>query len=243
MVKATTKKNSEQKQAFTVDESLDIAYHKGSENLGAETHWIEEESQSPPEELDTSENLVHLYLSETRRTPMLTGQEEKRLGSYIEQEKHLAQVTQELTNRYDREPSAVEILSTFLDNFFRAYPFFEALCNEVDIPVSKPVADRVNNSGLIHAIDGYIDPQLINSISQTIGTNTEQTLRALVQLSLDSQLIYWPAMEEARKQSSFAEFEATVKSEPFRARLAAKEADISLYYKQIRNRAREAGDH
>ncbi len=52
-----------------------------------------------PDEIDTSENLVHLYLSETRRTPMLTGQEEKRLGSYIEQEKYLTQIEHELASQ------------------------------------------------------------------------------------------------------------------------------------------------
>jgi hypothetical protein len=52
----------------------------------------EDESRNVTDEIDTSENLVHLYLSETRRTPMQTGTEEKRLGSYIDQDKYISQI-------------------------------------------------------------------------------------------------------------------------------------------------------
>lgn len=80
-MKTSTKKNTQLKSAFTEDESMDMTYHKEPDGIEPESHWAEEESHNTPDEIDTSENLVHLYLSETRRTPMLTGKEERGWGA------------------------------------------------------------------------------------------------------------------------------------------------------------------
>ena len=170
------------KSVFAEEEPAEMTYRKDSENIEAEARWTEEEPHRPPDELDTSENLVHLYLSETRRTPMLTGHEEKRLGSIIEQDKYLTQIEQEMTNKLDHDPSSVDILFALLDGFCRESALFDALCKYFEIPEDEPIVSRASNSRLIHNIDGYIEPQLVNTISGIINENPEQTLRALIQL-------------------------------------------------------------
>jgi len=130
-VKTSTKKYPEAKSGLNEVESADLSYHKTSRGIEPDAHWMEEESRNVPEEIDTSENLVHLYLSETRRTPMLTGHEEKRLGCLIEQEKHLSQLALELANKLNREPSASEIFITLLENFCRESELFKALCRQL----------------------------------------------------------------------------------------------------------------
>jgi RNA polymerase primary sigma factor len=239
---AKPKKNSTVKSAFE-EESLDMAYHKESDNIEPEGRWSEEDSHNTPDEIDTSENLVHLYLSETRRTPMLTGLEEKRLGSYIEQEKYLTQIENELAGKNDKDSSATGVFLTLLDSFCRSSTLFEALCQHFAIPESESIACKVTEPSLIHAIDGYIDPQLVNTLSEIIGSNTEQASRALIQLSLDSQLICWPILGEAGKLCSLSEFTDIIKSDRFRSNLAQKESEIVLHFEQIRNRALEAGNH
>jgi len=148
-----------------------------------------------------------------------------------------------LASRYDHEPSAADIFLTLLDNFCRESGLFEALCQQFQIPESEPVACKATHPKLLRAIDGYIDPQLVNTMAEITGSNTEQTLRALVQLSLDSQLIYWPKLGQAAGQCSLDVFQDLVKSEEYRANLAMQDSEIALYFKQIRDRAREAGDH
>jgi RNA polymerase primary sigma factor len=56
-------------------------------------------------------------------------------------------------------------------------------------------------------------------------------------------LIYWPKLGQAAGQCSLDVFQDLVKSEEYRANLAMQDSEIALYFKQIRDRAREAGDH
>ena len=65
----------------------------------------------------------------------------------------------------------------------------------------------------------------------------------MVQLSLDSQLICWSIIDQAGSIGSVDEFIALVKIEEFRRILTNHEPDIALYFNQIKDRAREAGDH
>jgi len=242
-VKTTAKKNTETKPPFTEDETMGVSYRKGTEDMETDTHWLEEEPRRSPDELDTSENLVHLYLSETRRTPMLTGLEEKKLGSYIEQEKYLTQIEQELVSKYDREPSAADVLLTLLDSFCRKSSLFEALCRQFQLHSADTIVSKATNPQLLQAIDGYIDPQLINTLSDITGLDTEQSSRALIQLSLDSQLICWSLLGKAGKLTSIPAFTSLVNSVDYRNSLIIRDSEIALHFKQVRDRAREAGDH
>jgi RNA polymerase primary sigma factor len=241
-VKTTTKKTANLKPNLTEDEPMDMAYRKDPPEIEPEVHWLEEESQLPGE-IDTSENLVHLYLSETRRTPMLTGQEEKRLGSYIEQEKYLAQMEQQLIAQLDRKPSGTETCLHILDSFCRESVLFEALCAHFSLPSSEPMEYKATAPKLIHSIDGYIDPQLVNTISEVTGSNPDQTLRELIQLSLDIQLIYWPLVTGIVKEKSTSGFIRFVKSESYRSTLENQEQLLNSHFTHVRDRAREAGDH
>jgi len=242
-MKTTAGKSSFLKTAITEDDSIDATYHNVSDAFERETPWTEEESYRRPEESDTSENLVYLYLSETRRTPILTGQEEKRLGSYIEQGKYLTQVKQDFLTRYDREPVASEILLIIFNNLCREALLFKSLCRQLDIPISDITSYRAVHPRLIHEIDGYIEPSLINNLTHIYGSKAEQNLRELVQLSLDLQLTYWPILNDAAEQNPQVPFVNLIKSEEFRSNLEDRKPEIALYYQQIQNRAREAADH
>jgi RNA polymerase primary sigma factor len=242
-VRTTTKKKPAVKSVFTEDESMDTPYRKETRNIEQDSAWTEESPRTIPNELDTSENLVHLYLSETRRTPMLTGQEEKKLGSCIEQDKYITQLEQELSLPLGREPSSTEILLKLLDGFCRKGSIFESLCQHLNIPKTEPIANRAVHPRLIHAINGYIDPQLVNVISSFTGSNVEKTLRELVQLSLDIQLTCWSAVSEVENISDFSAFTKIIKSPEYRSNLNSRKPEIDYHFQQIRDRAREAGDH
>jgi len=242
-MKTTTRKNQSIKAGFSFEEPLEGSFNKEPEEIETETRWNEEDVHNPPDELDSSENLMHLYLSETRRTPMLTGLEEKRLGSFIEQEKYLTQIEQDLKSKFNREPSGTELFLTLLDSFCREASLFEALCRHLDLPVYNTLLEKVTNPTLLHAIDGYIEPQLLNAISELTGASPEQTLRSLTQLSLDLQIIRWSMLKEAEQTNSLNSFIDLLKSDDYRTNLVRQELEMQQHFQQIRERAREAGNH
>lgn len=59
---AKTKKNPSAKSNFSEEEPLFTPYHKEPEEVEPELHWTEDEPRNQPDEIDTLENLVHLYL-------------------------------------------------------------------------------------------------------------------------------------------------------------------------------------
>jgi RNA polymerase primary sigma factor len=242
-MKTTARKSPVIRPVFNEDDTIDTACHTVPDTFEPETQWTEEEPYGRTEEIDTSENLVYLYLSETRRTPILTSQEEKKLGSQIEQDKYLTQLKQDFLTHHDRKPLASEILLIIFDNLCSESLLFNSLCRQLEIPLSDITSYKAAHAGLIHEIDGYIEPSLINNQAQIYGSKAEQTLRELVQLSLDLQLTYWPILNNAAEQNPQAPFVNLIKSEGFRSNLADREPEIALFYQQIQNRARDAGDH
>jgi RNA polymerase primary sigma factor len=246
-VKTTTKKNQNARRLFPEDEAPEMTYHRitnPSPEGEIESHWPEEDMFAG-EEIDTSENLVHLYLSETRRTPMLSVQEEKFLGILIEQEKYLSQLEHELAEKYQRIPAPAEVFQTILESFCRGIEIFRILCDIFNIPPSYTMEQKSTHPDLIHAIDSYIDPQLVNAVSERLSTrvNPEQVTRALIQLSLDTQLINWNIVDHLRTIISPEEFVCLVKSESNRMKLLEKEQQIKTHFEQVKARAKEAGDH
>ena len=148
-----------------------------------------------------------------------------------------------MTDRIFRKPSASEVMLTILDSFCRESSLFEALCCQFDVPDDEPVARKACFPPLLHAIDGYIEPQLVNTLSEVTGSNSDQTLRALVELSLDSQIICWHLLDDAAEICSLDAFTAIIKSDEFRNHLAEKDMEIASYLQKIKDRSREAGDH
>jgi len=241
-MRTTTKRNLKTKSTITDDEPMEVTFHHNASNIRADPHFSEEEINAP-EELDTSENLVHLYLTETRRTPMLTAQEEKTLGKYIEQEKYLSQIERELTSRNHGKPTSSKLLQAILDRFCRESSLFQALCQHFNILPSLLIEEKTTDPKLIEAISSFIDPQLANILSEAMGLSSDQTTRALIQISLDSQLICWSALGDARKESSPSKFTRRVQSDYFRKHLPDYEDIIGYYFRGIRDKAKEACDH
>jgi RNA polymerase primary sigma factor len=236
-----TKNKTSTKDAFSEYESSEVSC-KSNDNIEIGPRWTEEQLHAP-DGLDSSENLVHLYLSETRRTSMLTAQEEKRLGGQIEQEKYLSQIEKDWTSENHREPTPTELLKAILDRFCREALLFEALCRQFGIPVFSPIEYKATNPDLMKAIDGFISPELVDTMSEATGSNPDQTLRALVQLSLDLKLICWPVLEDIKKEVSLKEFIRVIKSETYRSQMVMYDDLVGCYFKQVRDKAREASDH
>jgi RNA polymerase sigma factor (sigma-70 family) len=208
-----------------------------------EENWVETESQHSPTSVGDTDNLVYLYLSEMGQTPKLNAAEEKQLGSRIEQEKYLAQFEIELATKDEIRPMAHELLIALAERFSSNGILFDALCRYLKIDTKEPIMQRASNPALHRAIDFYLEPDLVNHLVEAAGMGYATVEQSLVQLSLSNLLISWPVLKEAGQLSSMAEFSRLVKSPKYRAGLIKREAEAAAYFQQIRDTAREAGDH
>jgi DNA-directed RNA polymerase sigma subunit (sigma70/sigma32) len=83
---------------------------------------------------------------------------------------------------------------------------------------------------------------LVNLISKLL-VPVDQTLRAMVELSLDIQLMDWMVLAEAGKLVMMEEFAREIQSDDFLRNLEEQEDLLASHFKSIRTRAAEAGDH
>jgi len=238
----TTRTDFRTNRVTTEDRLLFPGYANPAE-VETDERWLESEARHSPSTTGDTDNLVYLYLSEMGQTAKLSAAEEKKLGSCIEQEKHLSQLEQELADDDDIQPMASEILLALAEGFSSNSRLFDAVCQYYHINTKESIMQRATNTNLHSAIDGYFEPEFINRMVEITGSDPENITRSLVQLSLSNLLMDWAILKEAGQKRSILEFGRLIKSKEYQSKLTKCEADIAAHFKQIRDRAKDAGDH
>jgi RNA polymerase primary sigma factor len=229
----------DREQVFSQDEELDLANKE-----------IEQEDEVSGRRITPSkggfelgEDSLNLYLAEVGQTPLLNAEEERVLGSQIEEGKHLVRLEKDWLAEHGGQPSAIDLLLVLVERLSRARLLFETLYQYLELPSDGNVAEKVLHPDLRRAIDDHIDQHLSGAIAQITGASQTRTEQALIQLSLDSRLIPWHTIEQAGERSSLADFEEGLRSPEFREELERYRSEIARHFEQIRERADQATKH
>lgn len=229
----------DREQVFSRDEELDLANKEMDQEDEVSGRGI-----TPSKwELELGEDSLNLYLAEVGQTPLLNAEEERVLGSQIEEGKHLVRLEEDWVAEHGAQPSAIDLLLALVERFSQARLLFETLYQYLELPSDGSIAGKVLHPGLRRAIDGNIDQHLSGAIAQITGESQTRTEQALIQLSLDSRLIPWHTIERAGERSSLAEFEEGLRSPEFRGELERHRSEIARHFEQIRERADQATKH
>jgi RNA polymerase primary sigma factor len=226
-------------QVFSGDEELDSA----DEEIGQEEKFSELGIAPPKQEFELGEDSLNLYLAEVGQTPLLNAEEEKLLGSQIEEGKYLSRLEEDWLAKHGAQPSAIDLLLALMERFSRAHLLFEILYQHLELPSHGSIVEKVLHPDLRRAIDGHIDQHLSSAIAQITGASQTRTEEALIQLSLDSQLIPWHIIEGTGQRNSLAEFGKALRSPEFRDELEEHRSEIAKHFEQIRERAGQASNH
>ncbi len=229
----------DREQVFSRDEELDLAnkeIDQRDEVSGRRITPLKREPGFGDESLD-------LYLDELGQIPLLSAEEERVLGSQIEEGKHIARLEKHWLAKHGTQPSEIDLLLVLVKRFSRASLLFETLYQYLELPSHGSITEKVLHPDLRRAINGNIDQQLSSAIAKITGTSQTRTEQALIQLSLDSRLIPWHTIEQAGERSSLAEFEEGLQSPEFREELERHRSEIARHFEQIRERADQATKH
>lgn len=240
--KTANRNNYRAKNAKSEERTLYPAYPVQG-FVGGDENWLESETFHSSPTVGDTDNLVYLYLSEMGQTPKLSAAEEKKLGSLIEQEKFLTGIEHGLFEKYEERPPASDVMFTLINTFSENEKLFDAVCWHCQLSSNSSIAQRASDPDFHRAIDGYLDPEFIQYISAITGIDKDRTEQSLIRLSLSNLLINWPMLTEAGQKTSMSEFAGLTQSAEFRRALTGQEAEIASHFKQIRDRAKEAGDH
>lgn len=226
-------------QVFSRDEELDLANKEIDQGDEVSGRWITPLKR----ELGLGEESLNLYLDELGQIRLLSAQEERVLGSQIEEGKHLVRIEKDWLTKHGAQPSAIDLLLVLVERFSRARLLLETLYQYLELPSHGSIAEKVLHPDVRRAIDGHIDQQLSGAIAKITGASQTRTEQALIQLSLDSRLIPWHTIEQAGERSSPADFEEGLRSPEFREDLERHRSEIARHFEQIRERADQATKH
>ena len=208
-----------------------------------EESWPETESNISLNGVAYMDNLVYLYLSEMGQTPKLNAAEEKELGSRIEQGRYLEKLENDLKNETGLKVISSILTRELLTRFSGYADIFTAIGRYNHLNDCETIGQLAAHPTLHRAIDGYLDPQMIEHLKKVSGIKSNKIEESIIELSLTVLLIDWNTLEEIGQIGTMAEFGRKVKTGVFCRALATREKDLDAHFTKIKNRAREAQDH
>jgi RNA polymerase primary sigma factor len=183
---------------------------------------------------------MDLYLIECRRTRLLTANEEKTLGSSIEDGRFLSEIDRELVAKNGYPPSEVDLLLELIRRLCQSGSLLAMASKYFKLRVNGELTKTVLNPILRNAIDGQIDQRLAGAISQASGASEARTVQDLTELSLITKLIPWHMIKGLAEAGSIAKLKRALNSPKFHGKLKRIRPKIALHFEHIRQRSQEA---
>jgi len=194
------------------------------------------------EEQEVIDDPVRMYLREIGSVSLLSANDEKVLASKMEQDRHIRKIEDELSARSGIPPSASDIVVALLERVCRSSHLIDLLAEQLELPPSASLGERISDPRFRAAIDGEIDQQLVSAIAERMGEPPPKVEHALVDLSLDTCLLP-PGVLEAIEGKSLLEVSALLSDPDFLASLRSREKEFESYLDRISREAVRAEEH
>jgi RNA polymerase primary sigma factor len=149
----------------------------------------EVKDKSEVEEPETPDDPVRLYLRQVGRTPLLTAEEEKILARSKEEKDHINEIEEGCFYILRKPPSATDVVTVLLERLEQALPLLQAVEEELALAPHELLAKRISSPQLRAALDGQLNEQLIEAISQRMNESQTEVGQSLKKLSLDSAIL------------------------------------------------------
>ena len=206
---------------------------EGEELLTEET----EEIKSPPPlgDYEITDDSARMYLQEIGRVPLLNIREEKLLSRKIELGRNLERIEDNHFRKYKTLPSSVDVVIHLISQLSKAYQVVQIIVEYIGIDPSSGVAETIGNPEFRSAIDEVIDPSLIAAIAKGIGKGTTGAEEAIVNISINSQLLSPQLIEFlAKDETSWQKLKTLVTDDKFLSQIDSHSSEFQAYFEQIK---------
>jgi RNA polymerase primary sigma factor len=205
-----------------------------------------EESKPPaaPGEYDVIDDSIRMYLQEVGRVALLTAHEEKVLSRKIELGRYVERIEYNHFRKYKKFPSPVDIVIHVIFQLSKAYPVAQIIEERIGIEPSSNVVETIKNPEFRSAIDVVIDPLLIAAIAEGIDKGTTADEEAIVNLSINSQLLPQQLLELlARDKTSWRKLKTLLTNNGFLSQLDYHSSEFKAYFEKVRTEAEASERH
>jgi RNA polymerase sigma factor (sigma-70 family) len=229
-------KSADNIEQLLSDEELDML----EEELDSEDEFSEAKSVPAGGDVEPLGDSIDLYLLECRRTRLLNADEEKVLGSLIEDGRFISEIDQKLVPKNGYPSSDVDLLLELLRRLSHLGSLLRMVRKHLELGSSGKLSESVLNPKLRQAIDGQIDQHLLSAVVRAGGTSEAKAMQNLVELSLITRLIPWHIIQGLEETGSTAKLKRALGSSKFRSKLERRRPKIALHFNQIRQKSEEA---
>ncbi|MEN8614436.1 RNA polymerase sigma factor RpoD [Dehalogenimonas sp. THU2] len=216
-----------------------------SESIPEEAEHMLPEMEAPLEQLEHGivDDPVRMYLHEIGRVPLLNAETEKMLAKKMEAGKRIREIRQVCRETDGHNPNSVEIMVCMLQELKKAAETVTLLQKQLGLEVSTNFKEAVFAPKLRASIDQEIDQELTKSIAEEQDVPVSQIEQALIDLSLNSDLLPKKVLDGIPAEMEIDEIDELVADPAFIARLEHFEHQFKNYLDTVEIESRKAERH
>ncbi len=169
--------------------------------------------------------------------------EERQLGSQMEDETYLKRLENDWINYHGTRPTGENLVLWLSERLKHVESLFNEVCLYLGIGSPVIVIERLRHPKLRQAIDSFIEPELVKAISTAMGMGERKAYQELVRFSLDSRLMPWHLLKELATKQTLGELDSALRTPEFGSWLDWHQSDISRHFEQVKRQAKQASDH
>jgi RNA polymerase primary sigma factor len=204
----------------------------------------ESKPAAAPGEYEVIDDSARMYLQELGRVPLLTAQEEKVLCRKVELGRYVERLRDNHLRKYQRLPSAVDIIIHIVSQLSRGYPIARIIEERIGIEPSSSVAEMIKNPSFRAAIDVVIDPSLIAATAKAMDEEMTAAEEAIVNLSVSSQLVPTQLLELLDvAEPSRQKLKALLTDNRFLSQLDSHSGEFKAYFEDVQTEAETSETH
>jgi RNA polymerase primary sigma factor len=205
-----------------------------------------EEIKPPPPlgDYEVIDDSARMYLQEIGRVALLNVHEEKLLCQKIELGRSLERIEDNHFRKYKKFPSPVDIVTHVISQLSKAYPVVQIVEEFIGIEPSSYVVETIKNPKFRSAIDAVIDPSLIAATANGIDKGITAAEDAIVNLSINSQLLPPQLLELlAKGKTSWRKLKTLLTNDRFLSQIDSHSNEFKAYFEQIKSEAKASERH
>jgi RNA polymerase primary sigma factor len=224
--------------SFPREEAL-LAIEMAAESKDSEVNSTE---VSVEDNQEVEEDPIRLYLHEIGRVPLLSAKDEKITARRIEVGRRVSAIRHGLEIE-GSQVSASRIFLEIIKDLGLSWEIIRQLQENVGLPQNTGFQQTITSEKFRVAIDGVIDPLMVQAIADKLDLPTPPVESRLIALSVEIALLPEKVLLAIGRKVALSGIPGLVMENSFIAKLDANEVFLSKYLDEIEKAEKAAADY